>query len=706
MTATTTKNRIDVVFIRKSTQSQDEGGQTGNVGEMLRKAGVHVADANWFVGTVSRRKVKANAQFVQLMQLVEADKVATVYVESQDRWGTADRAELFTLLGTLRGHGTRLYDLRAGKDLTEKDVATELLAFVNSVKSEKELQDIAYRSLRTRVNNFKDTGSWPTGTHPYGYGKRCYSPDRRVLWEFQPVNRSKGQVFYPDADGTLVAGPTDVRIPSKDKRDVVKLVPSNNPDFVRAVKLVFDLYTRVGLSRRQISTRLNGEGLTFNGGPFTHPDVQNILTNPAYMGDTHFGKVQTGELHTFDANGILVEVKAKRERPRRAISERLVRENTHEPLVDRKTWQLAQQKLTAEKDRTSFSPRNPAYYLKQLFVCAHCGKGMRGRCESYPGTKVKTVVYVCSSYINGRIGGYQTKCGYHRITHADAERMLLDKIAERGIPFDVDSSTGARANLEARLDRLGYESDESHEQWHKWVEEGVEALIDYLKETYGANDDSVRRLSKAARSLYSWGWLTKSQIASLPASPTAPLPTPAESRKAMRDGPTPDQQLALNEFKKVLQKSEATIAAEAERKVANLSEDHKTYTLAWAKANDLQQGVLKQELTRLEEELSKWKPRATPLRMRLEAFAKAEAERNAEFQKIRDEWPTLESREKGEALRRLFKTVRLSWEPHFHPPSAKPTRPRKTKREGRYSYTLQTDRTEWYFVTSDLESSW
>ena len=71
------------------------------------------------------------------MELVEADKVGTVYIESQDRWGTSDRPELFRLLGILREHKTRLFDLQAQKDITERDLATEMLAFVNSIKSER-----------------------------------------------------------------------------------------------------------------------------------------------------------------------------------------------------------------------------------------------------------------------------------------------------------------------------------------------------------------------------------------------------------------------------------------------------------------------------------------------------------------------------------------------------------------------------------------
>lgn len=106
---------VDAVFIRKSSREQDENGQIANVKVMLQDVGVNVLSDYWFMGTVSRRKVRANADFLRLLELIENDRVRTVYVESQDRWGTKDRPELFSLLGTLRDHGTKLFDLRARK---------------------------------------------------------------------------------------------------------------------------------------------------------------------------------------------------------------------------------------------------------------------------------------------------------------------------------------------------------------------------------------------------------------------------------------------------------------------------------------------------------------------------------------------------------------------------------------------------------------
>jgi hypothetical protein len=118
------------------------------------------------------------------------------------------------------------------------------------------------------------------------------------------------------------------------------------------------------------------------------------------------------------------------------------------------------------------------------------------------------------------------------------------------------------------------------------------------------------------------------------------------------------------------------------------------------------QTVLKEDLEKLEAQLKEWEGRTVPLSERLKVLANAEQERKAERKKLLAEWPAMESREKGEALRQLFKTVTLFWEKTFHPAMAKPTRPRKTDRPGRWSYRLERDRIGWAFAASDLENTW
>lgn len=356
----------------------------------------------------------------------------------------------------------------------------------------------------------------------------------------------------------------------------------------------------------------------------------------------------------------------------------MVKRATHEPLIDRKTWELAQRKRAAEKERTSFAPRNPAYYLKQLFVCGHCGKNLTGRTEIDRAGK-RTVVYVCPTYIAGKCGGFDVKCGYQRISHDDAEQMLLDKIAELGLEYDQTASQDARANLQDRLARLGHDGEDFVKKWQTWVDEGIGALIEYLQRTYEPEWPAFRRLQKLAfRALWDEG-LDKKDFNRLP--------------------------LTLAEFKKAIQEAEKIAVEQAKKKLTELREEHKAYTKNWVRASDEMQSVLKQEIERLETQIHEWEPRTVPLTKRLERLLVAEKARQAEREKLVAEWPAMENREKGEAMRRLFKTVTLFWGKKFHPASKKPTRPRKTNRLGRYSYPLQKERIQWVFASSDLESS-
>ncbi len=371
-------------------------------------------------------------------------------------------------------------------------------------------------------------------------------------------------------------------------------------------------------------------------------------------------------------------MKGKRDDKHRAAGECLVKRDTHEPLVDRETFGLAQEKLASERERTSFAPRNPAYFLKQLFVCGHCGKGLTGRTETNPDTGGKTVMYVCPTYIAGRCNGHASPCGYHRISHADAERLLLDKIAEMGLPFEQVNGSAGRDNLQTRLARLGHDDEQSAQQWQTWINEGIDAFAGYLVEIYGVDYPVLPRLRRRALNFY--------------------------CGEEPGDGSWVAEGLA--NLREAILSAEALGVEQAGEKLADLTQQHKSLTLAWVKATELQQGVLKEEIDRLEVELREWKPRTVPLSKRLEALYAAEAEREAERQKLMAEWPTLQDREKGEALRRLFKTVTLFWERTFHPASEKPTRPRKTERPGRFSYSLLRDRIEWSFPTTDLDDSW
>ena len=675
-----TPQRFDVVWIRKSTREQDNKAQIDNVKTMLDKRGVPIPrDEHWFIDTVSRRKVTTSPQYKKLLPLIEGKRVGTIYVESQDRLGigTNETSDFFSFVSTLRKCGTKLIDLTEDTELTDDDFITELKALLNSHNSKDQLRKPARQSIRSRVNDFKRTGSWPTGPHPFGYGKACYAPDGRLKWEWHPVERTMGHVYDADAKGKLkLRNDTLERLPRKDRHDTTKLVPCRNKKYTKAVKLAFEYFARLGLSRRQITIRLNKEGYLCYQKPFTTPMIREMLLNPAYAGDTHFGKSKSGELYTFDSDGIIVKAAWNGKTEQRAATDRIVMQDTHEPLVDRATWNQVAERIAAEGSRTNHAPRNPAYYLKPIFVCGHCGRNMSGRTES--DGKVN---YVCSSYVMGRSNGYEAECGYQSISHDAAEQLLLDKLKEINMQVDTAESDQVRSSILNRIEGIEIEDELADREWNKIVEDGSNSLLAYLREEYELNTKTLNSLRKSLRLFYQLGKkLPKQQKEDLP--------------------------IAFAEFRRAIKKAERIAVEQAKAKLAELRERHERITDKWIDATDMQQEVLQKRIDEVEEQIKTWEPRTQSITARLHAILHADDDRAEERQKLIEEWPKLDGQEKGEALRRVFNTVRLFWDKKFHAARVNPDKPRKTDRPGRYSYTLDYDRIEWEIEDSKVVGTW
>jgi hypothetical protein len=688
--------RFDAVLIRVSTPSQDPLPQIDNVGRMLKARGTFVPERYWFVlKGVSRADVMADPDFKRLLDLIEGDTVRTVYIERQDRIGGDDDLELLTLVSVMRLHNCALIDLTANLDLTGKDDTTQFTRFLNSHKSRKEREQIAQGSLRTRVSLFKESGSWPTGQAPYGYGKECRTPAGELLWRWLPDANHRGSLYLPDADGRLTLTRRDCPSPRKGKgaREKTTLVPGRE-DYVRAVRLVYDLWVNHGLSRRAIAQRLNGEGLTFNGKPFRYGNVTDTLKNPVYGGSLHFGKRRTAKHHSFQPDGLLVAADG-RDRGPRPVAERLVKENTHEPLVRPDVWQRAQQKLArTEADnrahRRCHPARNPAAYLKRLLVCGHCGRPMTARTREGGGA----IVYMCSTHSKSRWNGQTLSCFGYRLDHAAAERLILNRLRELGREAEALLGGEARSNLERRLDRLGQDDAADRERWRRWYEEGVSAFADWLRHHSGIDPQVGRpiweRLLVHAHGYYDWGH-------------------PVYARMA-RPGPDTLERLppAFQRLKDAIQESERLAVETARARLATLQADLASYTRKWALVadNDIQAATLKQQMDEIAAAIREWQERAVPLGERFARLAEAERGREAERRALLDEWPSLEASARGEALARLFSEVRLFWERTWHPTPDQPVRPRKTSRAGRWGYTLLPEKMVWKFASADLNDSW
>ena len=147
-------------------------------------------------------------------------------------------------------------------------------------------------------------------------------------------------------------------------------------------------------------------------GVWTKTTVKSILTNQAYIGSAVHGKVVIEKynnipLHATDP------------------SEWVIVENTHEPLVDKETFEKAQERVKEISDayfakKFTKHPPNEKNLLKGKIVCGDCGKGMR----LSPRT-TKSYVYFCGTFSDG----INPACSRHKIDQEEVNKAVFAQIS-------------------------------------------------------------------------------------------------------------------------------------------------------------------------------------------------------------------------------------------------------------------------------------
>jgi DNA invertase Pin-like site-specific DNA recombinase len=167
----------------------------------------------------------------------------------------------------------------------------------------------------------------------------------------------------------------------------------------RVVRDIFKWYVSDGVSKANIARKLNELGIPNptsykkqKGLKYTNPHsgindsmwgpktVREILRNQMYLGHMVQGKykVKSYKVHTQIAT---------------AREEWYIVENTHEPIIDKEVFGLAQK--LQEKDTRQTPGRKTLYPLSGFVRCADCKKAM---VRSQGGSKVKASYYQCRTY--------------------------------------------------------------------------------------------------------------------------------------------------------------------------------------------------------------------------------------------------------------------------------------------------------------------
>lgn len=196
-----------------------------------------------------------------------------------------------------------------------------------------------------------------------------------------------------------------------------------NPDTAPVVKDIFRWFVYEGMSKSAITKKLIDMGIpspaTYKqqnvSAKYHNPNVKDgkglwstrtvdqILHNETYLGHMVQGrhKVKSYKIHT------IVAIDKK---------DWYYVENTHEPIVDQATFDLAQN-LMARDTRTA--PKQKQVYPFSGFLrCADCGKGMTRRASR------GYIYYACKTYVMKS----HTLCTRHSLKHTDLEPAVLKAI--------------------------------------------------------------------------------------------------------------------------------------------------------------------------------------------------------------------------------------------------------------------------------------
>lgn len=246
-----------------------------------------------------------------------------------------------------------------------------------------------------------------------------------------------------------------------DGRSLVEVDPVNGPK----VRRIFELYAYHHHTLDSLVEAINREGMTYTPSMprFYRSKVYDILTNRSYIGDVPYrGQWQSG---------------------------------THEPLVDRATWDRVQFLLGQKIYRS-----HQLTYGSELIQCAHCGGPITGE------AKTKQTKNGEREYVYYRCARYHLE-GHPRIRMTEGEfdeqiLALFGKLRVESDEFREEFREGLRqmTGEELRLARL---RDDEIKRTHAQVAEQQSQLLDLRlngeidAETYAEKATELRE--KAAK---------------------------------------------------------------------------------------------------------------------------------------------------------------------------------------------------------------
>ena len=395
----------------------------------------HYTDDGWSGGNFDRPAWK------QLVADIEAGKVAHVLVKDMSRIGRDYLQTGFYTEVMFRQHGVHFVAIANGVDSDDQN-SNEFAPFLN-IMNEWYLRDLS-RKQRTAIRVKGESGKPTTNSAIYGYKKL---PGDKYTWHIdEEAAAVVRRIFRLTIEGK---GPYDIaRILFDDK--------------VETPAVYFGKQNKgIWKSKEEFTNPYNWSGYI----------VGQILSKPEYMGHTVNFRSQKQSYKDKKAIKIPTE-------------EWLIFENTHEAIVDKETWELAQKLRKTPRRIDTWGEANP---LTGLLYCADCGAKMynhrsKGGTENTP---YPSDFFDCSTYTLAHQKHYTACCG-HFISTKALRSLILETVraaATYAISNQEDFAAKVRAASELRQKEAAKDTKRRLNRDRKRIDE-LDNIIKKLYESF------------------------------------------------------------------------------------------------------------------------------------------------------------------------------------------------------------------------------
>lgn len=216
----------------------------------------------------------------------------------------------------------------------------------------------------------------------------------------------------------------------------------------------------------------NGQ-LTHRGGKFENRTVEYILRNPVYIGKIRWNPTGRTRRNYNDSNIIIAD-------------------GTHEPLIDKDTWDAVQQRVHEMKERRRYHAR-PSYdrkhWLSGIVRCSTCGGTLIWENPYY---------FKCNNFVRGQCGTSQ------HIRVSLLEEAVLDQLrfdANHAVSPDV-RIIRSRGDTSARLQLLRQQLSHTEKKKARLLEaylNGADILDEFNNMKAALNQESENLRAQIAQ---------------------------------------------------------------------------------------------------------------------------------------------------------------------------------------------------------------